>query len=245
MSQQSRPGTVSRHLHRGSIISNPLGNVRRGHCPSQYWQHIIIHTLSHTSRTCHPGQHLFIQIYRNGGQSPSTPNPSVLDQHPKTRAGTDCGPTSVDTDGSLVQAATPSRGMVIRVAPGRTVLLIRVANPSPGISHRFLLGDTPPLRHSPGRNHHITTRCLLRLPSQQHKGNVSSKVGQRVALWPTFPQVKHTTPFQLRRKDPGRGCCAGARCPESSDLSKVSNPAGSDATTGTGCRTLVSATRRL
>ena len=45
------------------------------------------------------------------------------------------------------------------------------------------------------------------------------------------------------RNGSSNGCCAGASCPESKDPSYVFNTAGLDGTTGTGCRTLVSATK--
>ena len=67
-------------------------------------------------------------------------------------------------------------------------------------------------------------------------GKESSKVCQRLALWPGLPQEKHTTVFQSRRMGPGRDCRTGAKLPESKFWSDVSNPTDPFAAAGAGRR---------
>ena len=119
------------------------------------------------------------------------------------------------------------RGVAIIGAPppgswGRTLLLIRVANPFPSDQSPFSL-----------RRPSIPTRgeIITKPPgvdSARHPGNIngndSSRAGQRVAAWPDFPHEKQKTPFQSRLMGRCRVCGLTGCCPERYDRSNFSNP---------------------
>ena len=76
---------------------------------------------------------------------------------------------------------------------------------------------------------------LLRSPSWN--GNASFKSGQRVAVWPDFPQEKQTTSVQSRRACRCRGGCrCHCHCPSSKERNICSSVVGTGGFTTAGGR---------
>ena len=141
-----------------------------------------------------------------------------------------------------MHTATSSRWAAIRVAPPPPPAGVLGSNVITDAGDEPSLPDQSPFstrRRSAAARGEIIAKPPTTFSADHPcsmNGKESSKVGQRLVLWPGLPQEKHTTVFQSHRMGPGRDCRTGTKLPESKFWSNVSNPADPVVAAGAGCR---------